>query len=119
MSTERYLDSLPERVRVKIGLAPDLTPKAEMTWRDICLYGIRDAVEEAVRRGQKNVESLQRFGREYPTAVPEPAVAELSKDELTGLASLLASRGLNIFNENVVIRVGDLKFTLSVEFECG
>ncbi len=119
VSTERYLASLPERVRVKIGLAPDLSPKTELSWEEVRLYGLEPAVEDAIRKGQRSVDALSRFGREFSTAVPEPAVAFLPRDVVASLASLLASRGLETFNESVVVRIGDHIFTISIEFECG
>jgi len=115
----RYLEALPEIVRVKVAYAPDLVPKLELTWEEARSCGLVEAVEEAVKTGREKIESLKRFGRRYLNAVPDPVIAQMPRHKVAFLVDLLESRGVNIFQDSVILRVGDSVLTLSIEYECG
>ncbi|MEM0481666.1 MAG: hypothetical protein QXM16_02110 [Nitrososphaerota archaeon] len=115
----RYLERLPEVVRVKLGYAPDLTPSLELSWEEVSDYVFLEAVEEAVKKGQERLDALRRFGREFLSAVPEPIVVLMPRDRIVSLVRLLESRGINPFNDPLILRLGDNVLTMSIEFECG
>ncbi len=115
----RYLEQLPEMVRVKLGYAPDLTPILELSLEEVGGYGLLEAVGEAVKKGQERLDALNRFGREFLSAVPEPVVTLVPRDRIVSLVKLLESKGVNPFNDPIILRIGDTVLTLSIEFECG
>ncbi len=119
MAMSNYLEQLPEMVRVKLGYAPDLTPILELSLKEVSGCGLLEAVEEAVKKGQERLDALERFGREFLSAVPEPVVALVPKGRIVSLVRLLESRGVNPFNDPLILRLGDMVLTLSIEFECG
>jgi len=114
-----YLETLPEVVRVKLGFAPDLTPTIHLTWDEARSLGIADAVENVVRSGMERVAALARFGRMYPLAAPVPCVAELSKEKIGMLAEKLRCHDVDLFNDAIVIKIGEYVLALSIGFECG
>lgn len=115
----RYLEQLPEVVRVKLAYAPDLTPILRLSLEEASGFGLIEAVEEAVKKGQERLDALRRFGREFLSAVPDPAVTLVPKGKIISLVRFLESRGVNPFNDPLILRINDAVLTLSIEFECG
>ncbi|GBC70866.1 hypothetical protein HRbin02_00638 [Candidatus Calditenuaceae archaeon HR02] len=115
----RYLEKLPEMVRVKLGYAPDLTPILELSLEEVNGFGLLEAVEEAVKKGEERLDVLRRFGREFLSAVPEPVVALVPRGRIASFVRFLESRGVNPFNDPLILRLGEAVLTISIEFECG
>lgn len=113
------MEHLPQLVRVKVGYAPDLEPKVELSEEEAECFGLLGAAEEAALYGREREDALRRFGRDYPLSVSEPSIILLPREKVASLAEKLESHGISLFQGPIILKIGETVLTLAVEFECG
>jgi hypothetical protein len=114
-----YLRVLPPRIRVKVAAARDLEEGLELDTLLASELGLAEALARADESWDRLEGALERFGRDYPSAVPEPAILELPKESVMRLAEELSIRGADLFSGRLVLRIGGRNYALSVEPQCG
>ncbi len=119
MRADDYLRVLPDRVRLKVAAAQDLEAAAELDPELLEELGLAEALRRAYESWGRHAGAIERFGRDFPSVVPEPAVAELPKESVRLLAERLSRHGLDLFSDSLVVLVGGRKYALAVELECG
>jgi hypothetical protein len=119
MRADDYLRALPDRVRLKVAAAQDLEAALELDLEMLEELGLSEALRRAYESWSRRAGAIKRFGRDVPSAVPEPAVVELPKESVRMLAERLSRHGLDLFSDSLVVLVGGRKYALAVELECG
>lgn len=114
------MENLPPKMRVKImrinsAAYPKPVPKLPTS--------ILKALERAdelhttrTRKLEENLKLKQEEAQQYTWTRPEPAIAEVTKEELKTLINLL---GEEITQKPVTIKHGGQLYILSIEYPCG
>ena len=123
-----YEKNLPPKVRIKLMR----TDKAEAIDLEVGEEGLlppqilkaMDEADETYAKRKKQVEEnyglTPKQAEEYVWTMPEPAAAELPKEQFSKLITLLEEKGLREISEKpITVKRAGKTYLLTIEYPCG